>query len=78
MDRARTTHQHFRKKRQIAGTAMVFLLVAAIVGELTTFALVVPFYGFLAAFCIAPIGGALAALMAGVIVSRKNRPTDRT
>lgn len=51
---------------------MVFLLVVAIVGELITFASVAPFYGFLAAFCIAPIGGALGALVAGVVVSRKN------
>ena len=52
-----------------AETTVIFVLIVGIIGQLVTLAVVTPFYGFLTALLVAPIGGALAALAAAIFLS---------
>jgi hypothetical protein len=53
------------------GDNVVFFLIIGIAGQFVTLALVASYYGFLTAMLVAPVGGALAALTAGVLLSLK-------
>ena len=62
---------HELYKRDPAETAVIFVLIVAIIGELITFVLIAQFYGYLDALLFAPVGGVFAALAAGVFLSLK-------
>jgi len=50
---------------------MIFILIVAVLGELVTLAFFVPFFDFLTALLLAPVGGGLAALAAGLFLTLK-------
>jgi hypothetical protein len=55
---------------------MVVLIVAAILGGLSTFALLFP-YGALAAFIGAPFGGSFLALVVGMLMAFRSARAER-
>ncbi len=59
-----------------AGTVMIFLLVAALLGGVVTFAMLLP-YGVLTAFVGAPFGGSFLTFLAGLLLALLRTRAER-
>ena len=57
---------------------MIFILVIALVGEVVALAVLIPMYGFIAGFLLAPAGGAIFGIGAAayLVWGKRSRPVS--